>query len=253
MSKPNPCANLRSTGCTGQIVQRGNIFCDECTELRKSLSKNRRENNIDELIVRNGEMEKELYKLRETLHSTSQRVQELEGRLDENNQSLENSKKTILDLQIQNAGLQESKKELEINYEQALNSKTISGYTDQLERECSYLKITIEKLRDENIAIVKERETYEMTHSQIRLDNETVMTEIGKLKSENQSLKAENKSLLEENKNLAAANITPPAIINPTPPVNPPKPIVQVGGAPTAVIGLKKPKIVQPAVKQRKR
>jgi TolA-binding protein len=199
-------------------------------------------------------MEKELHKLRETLHTSNQKVQELETRFEETNQNSEILKKTILDLQIQNAALQESKKELEANYEQLLSSKTISGYTDQLEKECNLLKITVEKLREENIAIIKERETYEMTHSQIRLDNETVMIEVGKLKSENQNLKNENKVLLEENKNWSVANLPQPTPVISTPPTNPPKPILQVGGAPTAITvpALKKPRVVQ-SIKQRKR
>jgi hypothetical protein len=191
-------------------------------------------------------MEKELQKMRDLVFNYERKIQELENRLGENTQELENSKKMIQDLQDQNVVLQESKKELQVCYEQALNSKTISGYTDQLEKECNSLRIIVEKLREENISIVKDRETYEMTHSQIRLDNETVMIEVAKLKSENQVLKAENKALLEENKNLVVAN-------NVTPPVTVPKSNLQVGSAPTSVSGLKKNKLPQPVLKQQKR
>ena len=59
-----PCANTRTTGCTGYVGQRGNIFCMECMELRKNQLKMKREVDVDELAQKNVMLERQLSMLK---------------------------------------------------------------------------------------------------------------------------------------------------------------------------------------------
>jgi hypothetical protein len=72
-------------------------------------------------------------------------------------------------------------------------------YNLQLETENKLLSETISKLRMEKEIVIRERESYEMTHSQLKLDNK-------KLSVENEILKESNNSLTEQNKILTNEN-----------------------------------------------
>ena len=71
MSKNTPCANSR-TGCGGIVVQRGTIFCSECTENRKSTTQFKNETELSEIMSeliiikdKHRELEKEKIKIKD--------------------------------------------------------------------------------------------------------------------------------------------------------------------------------------------
>jgi len=56
------CANSKLHNCPGIIVQKGNIYCDSCLETKRSETKNKREHELDQLLIKNSELECELKK-----------------------------------------------------------------------------------------------------------------------------------------------------------------------------------------------
>lgn len=164
MSRQNPCANSKATGCEGVVIQKGVIFCDECTDLRKNMNKARREQSFDDLIGRNKELETEVQNLR----------------------------KSKLELEI------ELKEKGELLLERKEQSKYIV-YNDQLEKENTRMGELVVKLRNENDTLVKERENYHILYSQLNIDNQKLVLENIRLNSTNESLREQNVELQEEN------------------------------------------------------
>ena len=58
----NRCANFKINGCDG-TSQRGNIYCLNCLELKKTLTKNRKD-HLDELLEKVKKLEEELQNIR---------------------------------------------------------------------------------------------------------------------------------------------------------------------------------------------
>lgn len=58
----NRCANFKTNGCDG-TSERGNIYCVKCLELKKTLTKNRKD-HLDELLEKVKKLEEELQNIR---------------------------------------------------------------------------------------------------------------------------------------------------------------------------------------------
>jgi thioredoxin reductase len=109
--------------------------------------------------------------------------------LEARKQISKNKKDDIEFLTNKNIELEKQLKEIHIEYK-----KNISEY-----EEISILQQFVEKQRDENRNLVKERGLYEMTYEQIKLDCE-------KLTIENQSIQELYTELLKENEKLTIEN-----------------------------------------------
>lgn len=163
MSRQSSCANSKATGCEGVVTQRGVIFCDVCTEVRKNTNKARREQSFEDLVNKNKELETELQNLRKSKHEMELEFKEkIEGK-----EYIEKSKYIV--------------------------------YNDQLEKENTRMSELVVKLRNENDTLVKERENYHILYSQVNIDNQKLMLENIRLGSANESLKEQNQDLLTEN------------------------------------------------------
>ena len=174
MSRQSPCANSKATGCEGFVTQRGVIFCDVCTEVRKNTNKARREQSFEDLVNRNKELETEVQNLRKSKHEIELEMKE---HID-----------TISKLR------EEGKEYIE-------KSKYIV-YNDQWEKENTRMVELVVKLRNENDTLVKERENYHILYSQVNIDNQKLVLENIRLGSANESLKEQNQDLLVENEML---------------------------------------------------
>lgn len=158
-----PCSLSKLTGCQGFVSQRGNIMCDKCTELRKSLTRTKREQTLDDLLSRNKELEKTLQSCKEQCNFVQKELEETKSKL-------------------------ESKHE---NY--------FDDYNTQLEKENCRLTEIIFKLRTEIENHVRDKAEYEMTHHQIKLDIEKLTIENERLDKTNKELVEQNRLLMKEN------------------------------------------------------
>lgn len=244
MSRQGPCANNRVTGCQGIVSQRGHIFCDACNEIRKNMTKSRRDQDIEDLVNKNAELENEIIRLRQLNHETTVKYEDilknsdtasLKNEHDKNMSEkqtqidlLEMTKKVIEENQAktitENKSLQkinqdlenDNKKQQEVNanLEKMIlelrkasddNSK-YTLYNTHLEKENSKLSEMLSKLRSDNQNLVKERETYEMTHSQLKIDSQKILIDNTRLKESNARLLTQNEELVKENSMLSKIN-----------------------------------------------
>lgn len=151
MSRNIPCSMAKLTGCQGIVSQRGTILCDNCIEKRKSMSKMKRDQNIDEMITRNKELERMCQQLQEKVKTLSTQ-----------------------------------------------NNNHSSDYSVALEKENTRLSEVVVRLRSEIETLVKEKAEYEMTHSQVRLDNEKLSRDNIRLEKLNTDLHEQNELLMKE-------------------------------------------------------
>lgn len=170
MSRQVICASNRITGCQNIISQKGHIFCEKCNEERKSSTKFRRDQDIEDLVNKNLELEKQLIYIRENQIETENKLQKITNESCEKISNLEleikslqtqknELEKTNLGLITENHLLQNSNQEFlssnkkikEINIEleniisdfkkeEENNSKNITIYKSQFEKENSILQ-----------------------------------------------------------------------------------------------------------------
>lgn len=136
--------NLCSDCQKKEITRRGTILCDDCTELRKNSIKLRKDINLDSILNKNTGLEKEVEENRKIAENYLARIHTLE-------------------------------KELERKIDKPI-------YNSELERENQRLNDTIIKLREENRKLIESREAYEMTHEQLKIDNQKLLVENARLK-----------------------------------------------------------------------
>lgn len=160
------CVNQRY-GCENS-VSKGSILCEECKEKRKTLSRQKRDQDFDNILKRQHEIQCELQT-------------KLDIAITENK-----TMKNIID---------DYKTKLE-------NNHTVISYDPQLAKENSRLLDLIAKQREENENLLKEKSEYEMTHSQLKLDNEKLLSDIDRLNQLIDSLNVLVKSLTDENEML---------------------------------------------------
>ena len=174
------CVNSRTTNCNGIVVERGNIFCDNCIELRKTTIKNKRDNDIDNLLEKNCILDQELQKLRS----------ELQIEKDTNNDLRNSLKSTTLQFE-----------EIKNKYEK--NILINSGY---LEQEVQRLNSSLEKITKENENLFKYQTKYEIEYNQNKLDLEKVLLENEKYKSIVEMLSRQSTLLKNENEEFSKLN-----------------------------------------------
>jgi hypothetical protein len=104
----------------------------------------------------------------------------------------------------------ELKKKYEKLLEESKVNKTVkipvTAYSSQLEKENGKLIELVAMLRGEIETLVKEREAYQMTHAQLKIDNQTILLENASLKEINSDLISQNRDLVKENELLAQKN-----------------------------------------------
>jgi len=165
------CANFKLTGCQNLVLQRGSILCEECLEIRKTNSKIK--------------VECEVGNLETTIHS------------------LKNEKKT---LQATIEALEDKVKILEAELKQEREKKekkeSYDGYKTQLEKEIFRMKDMLSKQYQEKDTLVKDKNYYEMTFNQLKLDNERHSIENERIKLINTDVSIENSALRDENEKL---------------------------------------------------
>ena len=71
MNRNIPCSMSKLTGCQGFVSQRGTNLCDRCIEARKSMSKMKRDQNIDDMITKNKELERLCQQQQEKINTMS--------------------------------------------------------------------------------------------------------------------------------------------------------------------------------------
>lgn len=231
MNRQVPCANNRTNGCQEIVSQRGTIFCETCSEERKNLTKSRREQDIDDLVNKNAELEKELMRLRQVQHTIE----------NSNSKNKDEYEKKILDLELEIKSLQIDRNEIENNYTKILtenkviqqlnedfsknnkqlqemnlelektvaflkknqdeNSRYATMYKTQIEKENVKLQDLLSKLRIDNQNLVKEREIYEMSYSQLKIDSQKISLDNKKLKEQNAKLLSQNEELTKDKPN----------------------------------------------------
>ena len=178
MSKQNPCANYKLSGCDKIVVQRGVIFCDNCIEIRKINNKARREQSFEELVNINKELENEIQILRKSSYENDIEYKLKISKYEETISKLEESIKNHTD-----------------------NTKYIL-YADQLEKENNRINQLLIKLRNDNEILLKERENYHTLYLQLNIDYQKLNLENIKLITLNESLKEQNQDLHTENEML---------------------------------------------------
>lgn len=239
MSRQIPCANIKVSGCQGIVSQRGNIFCDVCIEVRKTVTKSRRDQDVDDLLNKNAELEKQLINLRQLCHEETHKynqalknIEIIEEDLSSQILRIENEYQQKIDEDKSQIKLLEAKKsEYEEKYtkieklNEELGRKNIelentisnlkkdkndnskySMYNTQLEKENNNLTDLLSKIRVENQNLVKERETYQMSYSQLKIDIQKMVIDNNRLKSENDRLAGQNEELVKENNLLSRVN-----------------------------------------------
>jgi hypothetical protein len=174
------CVNSRTTNCSGIVTERGNIFCDTCIEIRKANIKNKRDNDIDNLLEKNCVLDQELQKIRSELQSEKQQKIDLQDNLEQVRKELQEIKNKY-------------------NNSVLINSK-------YLEQEVDRLNLTIQKITKDNENIVKSQSKYEIEYNQVKLDLEKVLLDNEKLKSLVEMLTEQNNLIKEENTGFSKLN-----------------------------------------------
>jgi len=166
------CMNLKINNCSGFVTEKGNVLCDSCLEEKKKISKIKREHDIEELVNKNLEMEKELFKLRELNNNLDNDFRVI-------NEKNEENIKRISELEAINKSLELRRKKIEINYktlEEKFSEKTAENkyleYLETIEKENKEISNMNERLIKENEEFVKKTEIFDTTYLQLKLDNE---------------------------------------------------------------------------------
>lgn len=167
-SKSNPCANQKSTGCPNFVTQRGTTLCDICIETKK---KTRENDYADKMRV----IEQERILLKKQLENIESKYKDLCS-----------DHKNCLD--------KIDKLEKEKN-----DNKTSEVLEFHYEKENIRLNSFIDELRNDITKLQNERAVYEITHNQLKLDNEHLLLQISTLKSQVEKLTSDIKLLTEEN------------------------------------------------------
>ena len=141
------CADKK---CSGIITEKGNIFCCDCIEKRKTLSKLKIEYNMEELLNKNIQLEQELKNLKQIDNITR----------DDYNM-----------IKDQNIQLENMLKEMK-NTSAELDKFCM--YKTHLEKDNNSLLDIISKLKLDNQALLKEREMLCINYEQLKLDYEEI-------------------------------------------------------------------------------
>jgi len=167
IGKQNVCANSRtSINCSEIVNQRGNILCDTCIENRKINSISKREADINLLIERNRDLEKELHEIKINLHEHEYKYTETQKQLED----IREKYKKIKDVD-----------------------------SEFLQVEIQRMSGIINILTNQVDVLNKEKNNYEMSQSQTNLDNEKLSIDIERLKGINSMLTEQNEFLEKEN------------------------------------------------------
>jgi hypothetical protein len=92
----NPCANKNTTGCEKFVLQRGTIFCDNCIENQKTISRSRSEKEFEiEVVDKNKtsnieQVKEELKKIQNNLHIEFEKAREETDNVRKDNEYLRN-------------------------------------------------------------------------------------------------------------------------------------------------------------------
>jgi chromosome segregation ATPase len=178
MSKQNTCANSKTNNCQGVVTQKGNILCNACIEARKTLSKNRRDQDLDNFVEKNKIMEQELSRLRIDVLKFSTENNEYKNKV---------------------SGYETELKDLREKYSSVKSDSKHKDYSDQLQKENIRLSDIISKFRENNEKLVKEKGMYEMTYNQTKLDYQKLLVENERYRTLNKQLMEQNDMLEKEN------------------------------------------------------
>lgn len=176
-TRQTACSLAKVSGCTGMVSKRGNTLCDNCIENRKTLTKLRKEQSIDELFMQNKELERELAHVREMYKTSTAELKTLQDTHEVDSQKQEQLLKELATLKSENH---------------------IADYNSELEKENNKLLDSLNKLRSEIETLVKEKAEYEVQYHQNCLDtqktqgeNERLQKAIAELKEQNELLQKE--------------------------------------------------------------
>lgn len=171
MSKLLPCANKTVNGCFETITQRGVIYCNNCIEIKKGISKAKRETELDDIINKNNLLEEKI-------------------------KVFLNNEETF---KIQIDQYQNKIKELEMEETTDYSS---NEYNSHLEKENERISSLLSKYIEENEKLTKEKSLYERTFEQTKLDINKMKIEHEKLFQNFVSISNENEKLQKENDEL---------------------------------------------------
>jgi len=161
MSRNVLCINQRTTGCQGTVVQRGNVMCNDCLELRKNMIRSRHDTNLDDLEKENG--------------SLRIKIDNLQAEL-----------KTITETKV---SLERVNHDLCSKYE---------GYNQHLEKENVRFAELLSQLRSENEALAKEKNAFMLSSEQLQLENKKLTIENDLLLNSKTSLETQHLQLTDE-------------------------------------------------------
>jgi chromosome segregation ATPase len=283
------------------LVQRGSILCENCIAIKKSRINNKREQELDELVMKNKILEGRLKETENILKETQQKLsssnimseqdiiqankclsdseekikslgaerdrlekqlevyteknRKLKDKLDnaismistkdsliasketqlnmlKNRENKDKDKETLMEAlknkediiknltterdRLENKlSIQESKMHsetdetiknlLDTNKNLLENNKNLKSFCAHIESENSRLSLLLEKQKQDYEELLRHKETYEMTYSQTKLDNEKLLLELERLKTFNKGLFEQNSLLTKENEELMKA------------------------------------------------
>lgn len=180
MSRKIPCSNSGTSGCTNFVESKGNILCSSCLEKRKTLMKHKRDDQIDELLEKNGTMGKDLEMLRKQNHSLLENIKDLEKQLElawleKKTTTLTDYENKIEEYKILIQKLDESHKE-EMDKRDMLNYKKLFDTALQLENE-----------QKNSVNLIRENEKQKQVIEKLTSENEKQKQAIEKLTAETQN------------------------------------------------------------------
>jgi hypothetical protein len=173
------CANSRLTGCSDYVKSKGNIFCDTCNETRKNNTKNKREQDFDELLKKISETEKENMRLRQQIFEVKinydkeikSLIESVEKKNNEQEQKINELLQKEKELEHINAELDKINKDMEfLNFKEKSDNFKLDTQVQNLQKEIYIVK---NNLLDSQ----KDRDRYKYLYEQIQIDYEKLQIE----------------------------------------------------------------------------
>lgn len=174
-----PCANAKLTNCTGIVTKRGNILCDNCQDEKIAATKHRRDNDLEDLLSRNNQLEKQIIVLKE----------QLANKIPDNKDELGRWQTKYEQLLAENSTLKEQ-----------LNK--YQSYCQQLEKDHQRITDALHELQHQNEDLLKQKSAIDVVYEQNKIDLKKLAAEMKQLRQNADDLTAMNQKLEEENARL---------------------------------------------------
>jgi DNA repair exonuclease SbcCD ATPase subunit len=166
------CANSRLSGCQEVLRGKGNIFCDKCSELRKTLTKVKREQDIEELIQKNLDLEKENMRLRQNIFEIKinydkeikSLIEEIEKKSIEQDKKIKELRESKKEIEYLNTELEKLNRDMEyLNLQEKIDNNRLECQLTEMQKE-------IFTLKEENLLVINDKDKYKLLYDQLKID-----------------------------------------------------------------------------------